>query len=482
MDEKRAATNESALRGLAVPAIVFALIALVAWRNQERLDAWFNPKEASQATNVETTHDHGDDDVAHYTCAMHPSVKAQEMGQCPICNMDLTPVTHGELKSGRLRLDSQRMQHIGVRTAIVEEKSFELAIRTQGEVRVDENRLTDLTLRTEGWVERLYVEETFERVKRGQTMLELYSPEVVAASEELLVAHRAQGTSRDRLVRSAEKKLLLLGLSRKQIARRAKLDSAPETLAIAAPATGYVMSKSVAQGAHVPRGQRLYRIADLSRVWIDAKVYEADMHAVKVGAPVRLTLPFVGEVEREAVIDYVHPRLDPTTRTISVRIEVDNPDLELKPGMYAEVVIPTQSAKRPSIPREAIIYSGPRRIVFVDLGEGQFEPRDVETGVQHGEWAQILSGLHTGESVVTSGNFLIAAESRIRSAETVWAPREAATAKTDAHDHDAPSGAYVCPMHPEVRSDEAATCPICKMDLVLDPAANAATGSEKRSP
>jgi Cu(I)/Ag(I) efflux system membrane fusion protein len=362
-----------------------------------------------------------DDAIAYYTCPMHTSVKADAPGQCPICSMDLTPVTHGELKSGILRVDFERLQRIGVRFTKVEREALTRTITTVGEVVLDENRLRDVTVRTAGWVDKLYVEETGELVQRGQALLELYSPEILTGAEELLAARRATSSAKDRLVSAAERKLSLLGMTRAQIAQLVRREQARDRITIAAPTGGYVIEKNVVEGNRVEADTAMFRIADLSEVWIDAQIYEADLPLVKTGQPAQVSLAFVPGRHFVGAIDYVHPRLDPRTRTVRARIVLPNPELVLRPGMFADVDIEVDLGERLVVPQEAVIYAGPRRLVFVDIGDGRLQPRPVSTGVQVPGLVEIVSGVALGERIVASGNFLIAAESRIRSATTIWA-------------------------------------------------------------
>jgi Cu(I)/Ag(I) efflux system membrane fusion protein len=409
------------------------------------------------------------DKIAHYTCSMHPSVKSDEPGKCPICSMDLTPVTKGEQASGVLRLDGERSQRVGVRYTSVARAKLSRSVVAVGEVNADENRLTDITLRTAGWIDRLHVEETGEYVERGQALLELYSPEVLTASEEVLAARRATGTARERLVAGADRKLLLLGVTPGQLRRLVARGKARDRISVSSPTSGYVVEKNVVEGDHVEQGMSLLRIADLSEVWVDAQVYESDLPLVKLGQSVTVTLPFVPGQRFEGKVEYIHPRLDPQTRTVRTRVVLDNPDLTLRPGMYADVRIDVDLGERLVIPQEAVIYSGTRRLVFVDLGEGRLQPKEVEVGVRAAGMIEVLDGLAEGERVVSSGNFLIAAESRIRSATTIWADTPAddtsgaRTEPTFDHAHDGAD--YTCPMHPEVHEHEPGQCPICHMDL-----------------
>ena len=382
---------------------------------------WSEPKQDH------TEHDPapaGSGDVAYYTCPMHPSVKQASPGQCPICGMDLTPVTKGELETGTIFVDEVRRQRIGVRTAPATRQKLELRIRAVGEVKVDETRLADVNLRMSGWVQRLVVNETGQRVTRGQTLFTLYSPELYTAQLEYLAAVRKQSEAASELLaglaRASRQRLRLLGMTEAQIEQLEKRGEAWEHVPIAAPATGYVIDKNVVEGARVEAGMRVYRIADLSRVWIDAEVYESDLPHILVGQAVTVRLPYVPEKTYDGKVDFIYPTLQSKTRTGRARVVLKNPDLELKPDMYANVELLVELGERLTIPDSAVVYTGPRRLVFVDLGEGRLRPKVVKLGVHAEGVYEVTEGLEAGEIVVTSGNFLIAAESRLRSATDYW--------------------------------------------------------------
>lgn len=364
------------------------------------------------------------DDVEYYTCPMHTSVRKQEPGKCPICGMDLTPVAKDESRSGTVIVDEVRRQRIGVKTGEVERRDITRRIRAVGRITIDETRLADVNLRMGGWVHRLLVAETGQRVNEGQTLFTLYSPELYAAQREFLAARaqRPDGepNSTSELGRASEQRLRLLGMSQAQVRELGQRGRAWENNPVVSPATGYVIDKDIVEGGRIEAGTRVYRIADLSRVWVDAEVYESDLAELELGQAVKVDLPYVPGRELEGQVDYIYPTLSGATRTGRVRVTLPNPDLALKPDMYANVEIDVKLGERLVVPESAVIYTGPRRIVFVDLGEGRLSPRDVQTGVQADGYIEITSGLDPGELVVTSGNFLIAAESRIRSATEYW--------------------------------------------------------------
>jgi Cu(I)/Ag(I) efflux system membrane fusion protein len=367
---------------------------------------------------------HAPGEISHYTCSMHPSVRQAGPGQCPICGMTLTPVTYEEIESGVVRIDDARRRRIGLETAPVVRAPLGRSIRALGRVTYDETALVDVTLKLDGYIEKLHVETTGQPVRLGQVLFTLYSPELYAAQQELLLAHQKSVTpaspASQALARAARKRLELWGLSPAQIDRITTSGEPLQSVPFLAPASGYVIEKDVVQGAAIEAGQRLFRIAPLSKVWVQADVYEQDLPHVKVGQKAEITFPYLPGKKYENKIAYIYPALEGMTRTARVRIELPNQELALKPDMYADVRLHIDAGERLQVPESAVIYTGPRRLVFVDLGDGRLQPREVTLGL-HAEGAyEVLDGLSEGERVVTGGNFLIAAESRIRSAADYW--------------------------------------------------------------
>lgn len=371
---------------------------------------------------------HDGEEIAHWTCAMHPSVRQAGPGKCPICGMDLLPVSKRDIETGVLLVDDAARRRIGVRTAVVEERPVELVIRAVGRTTFDESRLRDVTLKLKGWVERLYVNETGQPVRRGQPLLLIYSPELHSAQQEYLLALRSQRSAQssgaphrvDYLVRAARERLRLWDLSDGQIRQIEEQGQPIERMPILSPVSGYVIEKDVVEGMSVEAGQRLYRVAALDAVWIEADVYEQDLPHVKVGQNARITLPYVEGKDLEGRIAYVYPYLDPRTRTGKVRIQMPNPQLELRPEMYANVEIRVDRGVRLVVPDSAVIRTGPRDLVFLDLADGRLQPQQVQLGARSDEGYEVISGLSAGDRVVTSANFLISSESRLKSAEEVW--------------------------------------------------------------
>jgi Cu(I)/Ag(I) efflux system membrane fusion protein len=454
-------------------------------------------------------------EIDHYTCSMHPSVKQQTPGKCPICGMDLIPVTKQQQEQGVVLIDEGRRQLIGVRTAPVIQGPMQRAFRAVGHVTYDESAMTDVTLKVGGFITKLLVSKTGQHVNKGQPLFLLYSPDLYGAEQDFLLANQGAaiapagaggGPSRmEMLGRASRQRLHLLGLSDGQIDEMAKKGVPSESISIPSPASGFVIEKDVVEGASVEAGMRLYRIAALNKVWVEAEVYEADLAHVQVGQDAAVTLDYLPGRSYEAKVSYIYPYLNPEARTGRVRVELMNKDLELRPGMYASVALSSGLSPRIQVPAAAVVYTGPRRLVFVDLGEGRFRPQEVRVGTEANGMYEVLSGLAPGDSVATSGVFLIAAEARISTAAKYWdkAPDDdAATPMSDAmapampssappsapmpmpaplkrpspaapHGMAAPSApattVYTCPMHPEVRSNARGKCPKCGMDLVPAP-------------
>lgn len=366
--------------------------------------------------------------IAYYTCSMHPNVRHVDPGKCPICSMNLVPVSEKDAETGVFRVPEVRRQEIGVTTAIAEIKPLRLTIRAVGKTAYDETRVRDVTLKLKGWIEKLYVNETGQYVRRGQPLLALYSPDLYAAEQEYLLALNSQAAAKttgapdraDYLVRAARERLKLLDLTDGQIDRIAATGKAMDRMPILSPYNGFVIEKDVFEGGAVQAGQRLYRIADLDRIWIEADVYESDLPQLAVGQPVRVTFPYMPGTKYDGRIAYVYPYLNPQTRTGKVRIDLPNPHLALKPEMYADVTLEIDRGPRLVIPVSAVVQTGPRNVVFLDLGDGRLRPQDVQLGLRNGDDFEVLSGVQKGDKVVASANFLISAESRIRSAESFW--------------------------------------------------------------
>lgn len=408
------------LRTQRVPLVIGGILVALAVIFHARLIAWFAGGDAPARPAAVALA--GSNAVSYYTCSMHPSVHAHEPGKCPICGMDLHLVT--EVDNGVVQVDEARQREIGVRMEKVVKAPMTLDVRATGKLTYDESRLTDVVLKVSGYVSNLRVTAMGQPVKKGETLFLVFSPELFAAQQDYLLARSTReaigGPNGDALVRAAETKLALLGLTAGQIAELARTTTPIEKLAFAAPASGYVIEKNVVEGASIKAGDRVLRLAALDKVWVEADVFEADLGRIAKRQKATVSLSYIPDRTFEGVVTFVYPYLDPNARSGRVRIELPNTGLELKPDMYANVMFHIELGDRLQIPTSAILFTGPRRVVIVDLGEGRLAPREIQIGAQSGERAEVVSGVKEGESLVTAGNFLIAAESRLRASGTFW--------------------------------------------------------------
>lgn len=361
------------------------------------------------------------DAIAHHTCSMHPSVRQQSSGTCPICNMDLTPVTHEDLQTGDVLVDSVRRQRIGVRTMSVTRRPLVHSIRAVGEVDWDESRLHDVTARVEGWVEDLRVTRVGDPVRRGAVLLRFYSPDLLASQRELLMASAGGGTAA-----AARERLRLWGMSNHAIRDMLQRQQPQQRVAIQSPLDGVVIEKHVNEGTHVAAGALLYRLVDTTRVWVVADVFERDLPHISVGQEIEVNISGTGTGSVRGAVDYIYPTVSSQTRTARVRVQLQNPEGQLRQGMIANIHFDVSLGEHLAVPTDAVIYTGGRRLVFVDRGEGRLRPVEIEMGTRTADWIMVRSGLSEGDIVVSSGVFLLAAESRIRSATEYWEASDAA--------------------------------------------------------
>lgn len=425
-----------------------------------------------------------------YTCGMHPFIIQDEPGICPICAMDLTPLKPGtggdsQAASGpakiihwaspmdptyvrdepgqdymghdlvpvyedgaggsAISIDPVTTQSMGVRTATVSRGDLHREVRTVGRISYDESSQYAVNSKIGGWIERLYVNQTGQLVQKGQPLLEIYSPELVAAQQEYLLALRHQadlaqspiadiGAGGERLLSAARQRLSYWDISTRQIEQLEKSGEIRKTLTLYAPVSGIVSDKKAVEGMSLKPGMELMQLTDLSRIWVLADLYEYQIPWVKEGQTATVEVPHADNRLLDGTIAYIYPTVDPMSRTVQVRIELPNPGLALKPEMFVNVRLHTQSSKDVLlIPVDAILTSGTRQHVFVALGEGRFEPRVVETGIQGEDGqVQILSGLKQGEQVVTSAQFMLDSESKLREAiQKMMAPKAPASPAAD---------------------------------------------------
>jgi RND family efflux transporter MFP subunit len=371
---------------------------------------------------------------ALYHCPMHPTYVSDHPGDCPICGMKLVPVEKAETMKGAgipghapVRITPQMQQLIGVKTAKVEKRRIHKTIRAVGIVGYDETKLATMTMRYGGWIDKLFVNYTGQYVEKGAPMVTVYGPDLLVAEHEYLVAldgvkaAQAGGLGQNlafsqSLLASSREKLKLYDLTDEQITELEKTHKPWNYTTLHSPITGYVIKRNVAKRSYVAMGQELYEIADLSTVWVNVDVYEYEVPLVKIGqeADVEMTSAAAEPIKGKVV--FISPVLDNMTRTVSVRLEFPNPDLQLKPMMYGNVTIPVDLGEQLAVDESAVMFTGTEELAFVALGDGYFEPRKVAVGPRSENYYTIREGLKEGETVVVGANFLVDSESRLKAA------------------------------------------------------------------
>jgi RND family efflux transporter MFP subunit len=355
-------------------------------------------------------------------CPMHPSYRSDRPGNCPICNMQLVPLREGALSSRTGAVDgresvvipAEREQLIGVKTSPVVRSRFTRTIRAAATVEVDERRLSTVSLKFGGWIEELSLNAVGQEVKKGDPILSIWSPELYEAEKSYLIARSMK--SDDSSAEIARRKLVLWDMTEAQIAELEKLDDPAKRATILSKVDGIVVRRDATVGGAVEPQKPLFEIADLASVWVTAEVYESEMSLVKAGAEASIEIAArPGEVFRSRVA-YVYPTLDTTTRTARVRLDIENRDRKLAPGMYATVSIAVDLGEQLAIDEDAVLDSGTRQLVFVAKGAGLFEPREVAIGHRGDGRAIVERGLAEGERVVSGASFLVDSESRLRAA------------------------------------------------------------------
>jgi multidrug efflux pump subunit AcrA (membrane-fusion protein) len=358
-----------------------------------------------------------------YRSTMNPNEISDHPGKDSM-GMEMVPFEveegGGQVVGGltTVRISPERQQTIGVTFAEVKAREIHRLIRTVGHVDYVEPAVSVVSLKYEGWIERLFVDETGKLVSAGDPLFEIYSPELVSAQQEYLLAVRAiatlgTGTS---LLKSAREKLSLWDITDRQVEELGRTGQVRRTLMVYSPRGGFVIEKNVLLGQKIMAGESLYKIADLSRVWIYGDIYEYELPFIRKGQDVVIGLSyFPGEIFK-GIIAYIYPYLNSETRTVRVRVDVPNAGFRMKPGMYANLSIHVMYGTRLAVPADAVLDSGTRKIVFVDKGDGYLEPREIKAGVQGEGFYEVLEGVTAGERVVTSANFLVDSESSLKAA------------------------------------------------------------------
>ena len=445
--------------------IVITLTVSVAagvWFAKRSTDG-MNPAEGEPGHKHQPVKKTDDAGKVYYTCAMHPQVRQDEPGNCPICGMKLSKKTEaapngerqvlywydpmrpdqhfdqpgkspfmdmqlvpkyadeaGSSDSGIVSIDPRVVQNLGIRTAAVERGTITQELRSAGSVMANENRIEVVQTRSAGWIERLYVRAVNDPVRRGQLLAEIHSPDLYAAQQEFVLALRAKDEA---LMQGSRRRLLSLGLSENQIVRLEKGDEAQRRVAYYSPVDGIISELGVREGAQLSPGMNLFTLVDLSRVWVIAEVPEALASNLAAGSPVEADVAALTNRRFSGRVDYIYPEVNPETRTVRVRALLDNPKLVLKPGMFAEVLL-SKGASREAllVPSEAVIRTGTRTTVIVSEGKDRFRPVLVTTGGERNGQTEILSGLEAGQQVVASGQFLIDSEANLRGVLSRLAP------------------------------------------------------------
>jgi membrane fusion protein, copper/silver efflux system len=382
---------------------------------------WHGSFEAPIGTAESAEQSAGDPKILYYRNPMgapdtSPTPKKDPMG------MDYIPVYADEQDdAGSVKISLEKIQRSGVHTEKVQARRILRSVRAVGQIEHDETLLTVVTLRTDGFIEELFVNKTGQHVSKGEPLFRVYSPQIQSAQTDLIVAMRARGKmtgpEADKELEGAMLRLRNLGIPQDRIDEVRNAGTNPRTLEWPAPADGDVIEKKVINGQRVMAGDELYRIADHSRVWVIADVAEADIAEIKVGMPVTVTLRAARADPVEGKVTFIYPELRPDTRTVPVRIELPNPDGLMKTAMYADVVFRTEGEESAAaVPDSAVIDSGERQVVIVAKGDGRFEPRAVKLGRRGEGYAEVTDGLRPGEEIVTAATFLIDAESNLRAA------------------------------------------------------------------
>ncbi len=443
--------------------------------------------------------------ILYYHCPMHPNYRSDRPGTAPCCGMKLEPVyeegeaappqaerkvlyyrdpqdhsyrsdvpglnpeTGAELEPvyegdpasmppGTVRISAERQQLIGVRFGEVEHTTTEETLRAVGKVAIDERRVVTVHSKVDGWIEKVHVDFTGQLIQKGQPLLTLYSPDMLATQQEYLLALRARDTLRrspladasghsESLLQAARRRLQLWDLSDQQIEEIGRTGTPIKNFTIYAPSSGFVTERNALANQRITPETTLYTITDLSHVWILADVFEYEAARVRLNQNATIQLSYFPGKNIPAKVTYIMPQVDPMTRTLKVRLEAHNPAHLLKPEMFVDVVFRSSMPRMLTVPLEAILDTGLRKTVFVDRGNGYFEPRQVTTGARADGRIQVLSGLQAGERVVTSGNFLIDSESQLKSAATAMTghqhgaapagePQPKAAAPAQEHKHD----------------------------------------------
>ncbi len=388
-----------------------------------------------------------------YACPMHPTYTSDRPGDCPICGMRLVKkdiketskiverkmehegqkmkmpmdMEEGKEKSFKLEIDPDKQQYIGIKVTKAIKKDAKKEIKALGTIVPDETKLAHIHTKFSGYIQKVFADYEGKLVSKGQPLFTVYSPELVSTQEEYLLALEAEEKLKDskfpeiaksqrELLSAARKRLELWDVSSEQIDKLRETKQVTKELTIYSPVNGFITKREAFEGTEIKPEDTLYDIADLSRVWVFAEVYEVDLPQIIIGQTATINFQYGNEKPLTGKITYIYPMIDPTTRTVKVRLEVNNSGYKLKPDMYVNAVVLSDIGKQIVVPTRAVIDRGERKIVFVKSVKGQFTPQDVELGPEVNDERVIYSGLNEGDEVVTDGNFLLDSESNLETA------------------------------------------------------------------
>jgi len=453
--------RKSRIAGLIGAALLAALVAATLLGSEpgsrfsslrRRATALFEPPQKAAAADQSKP---AEPKILYYQDPMHPWYHSDKPGIAPDCGMKLVPVYASEaagpsLAPGSVEISPARQQLMGVTTAKAEYRALDKTLRTVGQVAMDETRLVNVHVKVNGWIQKVFVDSTWQQVKKGEPLFTLYSPDLLATEQEYLLALRARDSLAQStfpevarggatLLEATRRRLELWDLTDGQI-HQLELEGKPQhDITFYAPADGYVLERKAYPNQYVTPEMEIYKLVDLSTIWVQGDIYESEAPDVSLGEQAVLTSEALPNVAMRGRLSFIYPDVKPDTRTLTVRMEFPNPALRLKPGMFVNVELHRGLGRRLTVPVDAVLDSGEHQRVFVDRGNGVFEPREVKVGARAGDYAVILSGLRTGERVATRANFLIDSESNLRESMAGMQPERPATG---AHaGHGAPASA-----------------------------------------
>lgn len=420
-------------KSLRILALIIAIALATGAVFSGRVGAFFQHDHPSSSSAGKSPSATTERKVLYWYDSMNPQRTYSKPGKAPD-GMELVPkyagdedASMGKMAVGTVKIPPEKQQIIGVRTVTVQREPLMRTVRTTGQVTADETRIAHVHVKISGFIEKVFVDYVGQLVKKGQPLFTLYSPDLVSTQEEYLIAKRgdkqlsssqfaevSQGAQS--LLRSARERLRLWDISEEQIKKLDDTGEVSRTLTLYSPISGFVMERKAFPQTAITPDMDLYSITDLSTIWVNADVYEYEVPFVKVGQQAEMELSYDQGKRYSGKITYIYPTVDPIARTVKVRIEFPNSDFALKPQMFANVQLNINYGNQIVIPQEAVMDSGDKQYVFVVHDGGIFEPRTVQLGAKLEGKAAVLSGLKTGEMIVTSGNFLIDSESRLKSA------------------------------------------------------------------